>query len=71
MEVVLPMKKLLPSLLLSFFSFPLGDLLRFIYFHILPSYGSAEIALLSIVISLNVISLIYALYILTTTKKSN
>jgi|GEM_PF-3729313 len=65
------MKKLLPSLLLSFFSFPLGVLLRVIYFYILPRYGSAEIALLSIVISLNVISLIYALYILNTTKKSN
>lgn len=65
------MKKLLPSILLSFFSFPLGVLLRYIYFHALPEYGSAEIALLSIVISLNVVSLIFALYTLTTTKKLN
>lgn len=52
------MKKLIPSFLLSFFSFPIAALLRYIYFFILPSYGSAEAALLSIVISLNTISLI-------------
>lgn len=56
------MKKLLPSILLSFFSFPLANLLRYIYFFILPPYGSAEAALMSIVISLNTISLIIAFY---------
>lgn len=48
--------------LLSFFSFPLGCLLRLIYFIILPDYGDAGIALLSIVISLNVTAIILTLY---------
>jgi len=55
------MKKLLPSILLSFFSFPLATLLSYIYFFTLPSY-SAEAALLAIVISLNTISLIIAIF---------
>ena len=63
------MKKLLPSILLSFFSFPLGCLLRYIYFFTLPSYGSGEVALLSIVISLNMISLIMSLNAIGNTKK--
>ncbi|PXW85242.1 hypothetical protein DFR56_1118 [Pseudogracilibacillus auburnensis] len=54
--------KLLIPFLLSFFSFPLGCLLRSIYFIILPNYGDAGIALLSIVISLNVTAIIIALY---------
>lgn len=64
------MKKLLPSILLSFFAFPLGCLLRYIHFNILPSYGSAEMALLSIVISLNIISLIMALNAINNIKNS-
>lgn len=63
------MKKLLPSILLSFFSFPLGCLLRYIYFFTLPSYGDAWVALLSIVISLNMISLIMSLNAIANTKK--
>ena len=63
------MKKLLPSILLSFFSFPLGCFLRYIYFFTLPSYGDAGVALLSIVISLNMISLIMSLNAITNTKK--
>ena len=53
--------KLLLPVLLSFFSFPLAVLLRVIYFIILPNYGDAGIALLSIVISLNVTAIILAL----------
>ena len=64
------MKNLLPSFLLSFFSFPLAYLLGYIYFFILPSHGSAE-SLISIVISLNTISLIIALYTITKIKKSS
>ena len=63
------MKKLLPSILLSFFSFPLGCLFRYIYFFTLPSYGDAGVALLSIVISLNMISLIMSLNAIANTKK--
>ena len=63
------MKKLLPSILLSFFSFPLGCLLRYIYFFTLPSYGDAGVALLSIVISLNMISLIMSMNAIANTKK--
>lgn len=65
------MKKILPSILLSFFSFPIANLLRYIYFYTLPDYGSADMALLSIVISLNVISLIIALYNIRNVQKSN
>lgn len=54
--------KLILPFLLSFFSFPLGCLLREIYFIILPDYGDAGIALLSIVISLNVTAIILTLY---------
>ena len=63
------MKKLLPSILLSFFSFPLGCLLRYIYFFTLPYYGDAGVALLSIVISLNMISLIMSMNAIANTKK--
>lgn len=54
--------KLLLPFLLSFFSFPLGHLLRCIYFVILPAYGDAGVALISIVISLNVSALILTLH---------
>ena len=63
------MKKLLPSILLSFFSFPLGFLLRYIYFFTLPYYGDGGVALLSIVISLNMISLIMSMNAIANTKK--
>lgn len=56
--------RLLLPFLLSFFSFPLGCLLRFIYYMILPDYGDPGIALLSIVISLNVTAIIMTLYLL-------
>lgn len=59
---------LLLSLLLSFFSFPLSNFLRFIYLNILPDYGDGRVALLIIVISLNVTALIIALYQLRETK---
>lgn len=52
------MKTLWPCILLSLLSFPLAVLLRYLYFNILPPYGSEDIALLSCVISINVVSLI-------------
>jgi hypothetical protein len=65
------MKSILPSIILSFFSFPLAVFLRYLYFFTLPSYGSAEIALLSIVISINVISLIIGFKAVINNKKEN
>ncbi|OMD08172.1 hypothetical protein BJP50_31045 [Paenibacillus odorifer] len=56
------MKKIIPSIILSLLSFPLANLMLFIYFKILPPYGSSEIALLSCVISINFISFIIAFY---------
>ncbi|MGG1664500.1 hypothetical protein [Brevibacillus sp. NRS-1366] len=63
------MKTILPSILLSLLSFPLAVLLRFLYFYVLPPYGSAETALLSCVISINVVSLIIGYQAITNNKK--
>ena len=58
------MKKIIPSLLLSLFSFPIADLMRYIFFHILPPYGDSGIALISCVIGVNFISLITAIAVI-------
>ncbi|NRR21349.1 hypothetical protein [Brevibacillus sp. MS2.2] len=63
------MKTLLPSILLSLLSFPLAVFLRLLYFNILPPYGSGDIALLSCVISINVISLILGIKAVITNKQ--
>ncbi|WP_152623373.1 hypothetical protein [Aneurinibacillus migulanus] len=63
------MKSILPSIVLSLLSFPLAVLLRFLYFNILPPYGSADIALLSCVFSINIVSLIIGFKAVTNNKK--